>query len=109
MTVRQGVSPNGEDLILTFVVEEGIPTRIDSIEIVGNTSFSDDVLQNELPNIIGKNFSRARARNGVRELQSVYSKAGYYDAKVSYALVELPKDENADQELVNSPTRLTMT
>ena len=100
VTVRQGVSPNGEDLILTFVVEEGIPTRIDDIDIVGNTSFSDDFLQAELPNLIGKNFSRARARNGVRELQSVYSKAGYYDAKVSYALVELPKDENADQELV---------
>jgi len=100
VTARQGVSPNGEDLILTFVVEEGIPTRIDSIEIVGNTSFSDDVLQAELPNLKGKNFSRARARNGVRELQNFYSKAGYYDAKVTYDLVELPQDENADQELV---------
>ncbi|MCY7347546.1 MAG: BamA/TamA family outer membrane protein [Pyrinomonadaceae bacterium] len=100
VTVRQGVSPNGEDLILTFVVEEGIPTRIDNIEIVGNTSFADDVLQAELPNLVGKNFSRARARNGVRELQKFYSKAGYYDAKASYSLVELPKDENANQELV---------
>ncbi len=98
VTVRQGVSPNGEDLILTFVVEEGIPTRIDSTEIAGNTSFTDDVLQAELPGLIGKNFSRARARNGVRELQNFYSQAGFYDAKVRYDLVELGTDAN--QELV---------
>ena len=100
VTVRQGVSPNGEDLILTFVVTEGIPTRIDSVQIDGNTSFSDAELEAKLPNLIGKNFSRARARNGVRELQAFYSNAGYYDAKVSYSLVEMPKDENANQELV---------
>ncbi len=100
VTVRQGVSPNGEDLILTFVVEEGVPTRIDSVQIDGNTSFSDAELEAELPSIVGKNFSRARARNGVRALQTYYSKAGFYDAKVSYALVELPKDTDANQELV---------
>jgi outer membrane protein insertion porin family len=100
VTVRQAVSLNGEDLILTFVVEEGIPTRIDSVEITGNTSFSEDALQAELPNLVGKNFSRARARNGVRALQTFYSKAGFYDAKVSYSLVELPQDADANQELV---------
>jgi outer membrane protein insertion porin family len=100
VTVRQGVSPNGEDLILTYVVEQGIPTRIDDIDIVGNTSYSTDVLKAELPNLIGKNFSRARARNGVRQLQTFYSKAGYYDAKVTYSLVELPEEENAAEESV---------
>ena len=100
VSVRQGVSPNGEDLILTFIVEEGIPTRIDGVDIDGNTSFPDAELESELPSIIGKNFSRARARNGVRALQTYYSKAGFYDAKVSYALVELPKDAAANQELV---------
>lgn len=100
VTVRQGVTPNGEDLILTFVVEEGIPTRIADVQITGNTSFSTDTLKAELPNLIGKNFSRARARNGVRELQAYYSKAGYYDAKVTYALVELPEETTAAEELV---------
>lgn len=100
VTVRQGVSPNGEDLILTFVVEEGIPTRIDDVQIDGNTAFTDDALKAELPSLIGKNFSRARARNGVRALQTFYSNAGYYDAKVSYSLIEMPMDETANQELV---------
>lgn len=95
VTVRQGVSPNGEDLIITFVVDEGIPTRIDGVEIVGNTSFDTATLEAQLPNLVGKNFSRARARNGVRQLSEFYSKAGFYDAKVSYSLVELGK---TDQE-----------
>jgi outer membrane protein insertion porin family len=101
VSVRQGVSPNGEDLIITFVVEEGAPTRIADIDIEGNTAFSDATLQTELPDLVGKNFSRARARNGVKRLSEFYSKAGFYDAKVSYALVEeQPKDPNATEETV---------
>lgn len=100
VSVRQGVSPNGEDLIITFVVEEGAPTRIGDIEIEGNTAFTDAELRAQLPDLIGKNFSRARARNGVRRLSEFYSKAGYYDAKVSFALVEPAKDASAQQETV---------
>jgi outer membrane protein assembly factor BamA len=100
VSVRQGVSPNGEDLIITFVVEEGAPTRIADIDIEGNTAFSDATLQTELPDLVGKNFSRARARNGVKRLSEFYSKAGFYDAKVSYALVEQPKDASTSEETV---------
>ncbi|HXG86361.1 MAG TPA: POTRA domain-containing protein [Pyrinomonadaceae bacterium] len=98
--VRQGVSPNGEDLIITFVVDEGIPTRIAGVELQGNKAISEDVLRAKLPDLAGKNFSRARARNGVRRLSEFYSQEGFYDAKVSYSLVELPRDENATEEQV---------
>ena len=97
VTVRQGVAPNGEDLIITFVVEEGIQTRIADIEITGNQAFSDDTLRAELPNLIGNNFSRARARNGVRELAEFYSNAGYYNARVNFSIVELGADETGDR------------
>ncbi|MDQ3323679.1 MAG: BamA/TamA family outer membrane protein, partial [Acidobacteriota bacterium] len=100
VTVRQGVSPNGEDLIITFVVDEGIPTRIAAIELQGNKAFSEDVLRAKLPDLAGKNFSRARARNGVRRLAEFYSQEGFYDVRVSYSLVELPRDENATEEQV---------
>jgi len=100
VTVRQGVALNGEDLIITFVVEEGRPTRISDIEIEGNTAFSTATLQSKLPNLTGKNFSRARARNGVRELSQFYSEEGFYDAKVNYSIVELTTDENATEEFV---------
>jgi outer membrane protein insertion porin family len=100
VTARQGVSPNGEDLIITFVVNEGVPTRIDGVDIAGNTAFSDDTLLAKVPSLVGKNFSRARARNGVKEISKFYSQEGFYEAKVSYSLVELDEGENAPEELV---------
>ena len=47
VTVNQGVALNGEDLIITFRVSEGIPTKVESVEIKGNTSYSDAELFNE--------------------------------------------------------------
>ncbi|MBA3633496.1 MAG: BamA/TamA family outer membrane protein [Acidobacteria bacterium] len=100
VTVQQGVALNGEDLIITFVVDEGIPTTIADVEITGNTSFPDAALLAKLPDLAGKNFSRARARNGVKELSKFYSEEGYYDAKVSYSIVELNEPEDAQEERV---------
>ena len=97
VNVRQGVAPNGEDLIITFVVEEGVPTRIAEVEVTGNRAFSDATLLAELPDLPAKNFSRARARNGVRELSEFYSNAGYYDARVTFSVVELSKDETEER------------
>ncbi len=100
VSVEQGVTPNGEDLIITFVVNEGIPTGIAGIDIEGNTMFSDNELKAKLPGLIGKNFSRARARNGVKEISQFYSQQGFYDARVNYSLVELPEAEGATQDTV---------
>ena len=97
VTARQGVSPNGADLILTFVVEEGILTRITDVDIVGNSAFSDAALKMELPNLIGQNFSRAKIRNGQRKLAEYYSNQGFYDAKVSYSIIELGVDNGEDR------------
>ncbi len=100
VSVRQGVSPNGEDLIITFVVDEGAPTLIADTEINGNKEISDATLQTKIRDLPGKNFSRARARNGVKALSIFYSNEGYYDAKVTYSLVELPKDAvNGDEKV----------
>ena len=95
--VRQGVSVTGDDLILTFVVTEGIPTRIEDVEITGSKSFSEDTLLAKLPALIGKNFSRARMRNGVKELSAFYSREGFYDAKVTASITELGADAMGDR------------
>jgi outer membrane protein insertion porin family len=100
VTVRQGVSLTGDNLIITFVIEEGVRTRIADTDITGNAAFSDALLQTKLPNLIGKNLSRARARNGVRELAQFYSREGFYDAKVTYSVVEMGKDPQTGEELV---------
>lgn len=97
VTVRQGVSPTGDDLIITFVVDEGRPTRIDGVEINGNSLIAGDRLKEQLPVILGKNFSRARIRNGQRKLSEFYANEGFYDAKVSYAITELGGDDNEDR------------
>lgn len=105
VSVRQGVSPNGEELIITFVVEEGVPTIIENVEIEGNTEISDATLQTELPNLVGKNFSRARARNGVKSLSQFYSNLGYYDARVTYSIIENP-DKPANATAPTEPDRV---
>jgi outer membrane protein insertion porin family len=97
VTSRQGVSPTGSDLIITFVVEEGIPTRIEDVEIIGNNAFSDAALKTELPNLVGQNYSRAKIRNGQRKLAEYYSNQGFYDAKVSYSIIELGADATQDR------------
>lgn len=100
VTVRQGVSPNGEELIITFVVTEGIPTRIAEVSVVGNKALTETELLSKVPDIVGKNFSRARARIGVRKLAEYYSRTGFYDAKINYSLVEIPRDDAATEEFV---------
>lgn len=97
--VRQGVSLDGEDLIITFFVTEGIPTYIRDIAIEGNNVFTDAQLRAELPDIEGKEYSRARARNGVQKIAALYAREGYFDAKVNFSIVELPELNN-DEERV---------
>lgn len=100
VTANQGVSLNGEDLIITFVIDPGVPTRVSEIEIAGNTAFSDAELKEELPDLLGKNFSRARIRNGTRDLSAFYSQKGFYDAKVNFSEVELPEKNTETEKFV---------
>ncbi len=97
---KQGVSPEGESLIITFVVREGIPTLIEDVEINGNTSFDDATLLTELPTLVGKKYSRVKARNGARKLAQFYAKRGYFDARVTYSTTEYPTPGDATEEKV---------
>ena len=90
--VNQGVSPDGENLIITFVVDQGPPTIVSGVEITGNTAFPDDVLRAQIPDLTGRNYSRARARNAQRKLSAFYANAGYYDAVVDFAVDERTQD-----------------
>ncbi|MEP6945449.1 MAG: POTRA domain-containing protein [Acidobacteriota bacterium] len=86
--VNQGVSPNGQDLIITFVVDEGPPTVVDNVAVTGNTAIPTDVLLAQIPDLSGANYSRARTRNAVRKLAEFYSNKGYYDARVTSSIIE---------------------
>ena len=98
--VNQGVAPNGEDLIITFEVEEGPLTKIGEVSIVGNTAFSRDKLLAQLPDLQGTSYSRAKFRNSVRKLAEFYSKEGYYNARISYSITEPPADPKAEKQII---------
>lgn len=98
--INQGVALNGEDLIITFIVSEGIPTTVESVSIEGNTAYSDATLEAKLPNLVDRTYSRVRARNGVRELSQFYSQEGYYDAKINFAIEELPDSPDQTEDKV---------
>lgn len=91
-TVRAnlGASVDGENLIVTFIVDEGRPTKVSSVEITGNTAFSDDDLTATLPKIVGENFSIQKVRNGQRSLAAYYSSRGFYDASITFSIDTLP-------------------
>ncbi|MBX7061227.1 MAG: BamA/TamA family outer membrane protein [Pyrinomonadaceae bacterium] len=100
VSVRQGVSPNSDDLIITFQVDEGPPTVVDDVTISGNSAISTDELKKQLPELVGRNYSRARVRNAVRSLQTYYSDRGYYDARVTSSIVEPVTPATVDAEKI---------
>jgi outer membrane protein insertion porin family len=97
---NQGVSPNGEDLIITFVVDEGLPTVVKEVAILGNKAVPTAELIGELPDLKGRNYSRARVRNAVKKLSEYYSKMGYYDARITSSVVESPGSSPTDRREV---------
>ena len=95
--VNQGVSLDGEQLIVTFVVEEGPASVISDISIIGNKAIDTTALLAELPKLTGENYSRARERNAVRRLREFYSNLGYYDARVKSQMTDQPLVEGAEK------------
>ena len=95
--VNQGVSPSGEDLIITFVVDEGVPTIVEDVSVVGNSAVKTDELRAELPSLIGENYSRAQIRNATQKLGELYSRRGYYDARVVSSVTEFPGAKGAEK------------
>lgn len=98
--VNQGVSLDGESLIITFEVEEGRPTVVEKVSIAGNSAVSTAELTAQLPELTGRNYSRARTRNAVRKLSEYYSNLGYYDARVTSKLIDPQDPEDADRDRV---------
>jgi outer membrane protein insertion porin family len=95
--VLQGVSINGDDLIITFQVEEGPLTRIAGVEVKGNKIFTDERIRQELRTVIDAPYSRSQARADGDRVASLYSREGYVNARVDFSIVELPKKGDEEQ------------
>jgi outer membrane protein insertion porin family len=96
-SVLQGVSLNGENLIITFDVEEGPLTRIASVEVRGNKIHTEQRIREELKTVIGSPFSRSQARFDAERVRALYASEGYVNAQLEFSVVELPKKGEEEQ------------
>ena len=95
--VLQGVSINGENLIITFNVIEGPLTRIAGVEVRGNKIYTEQRLRDELRTVIGAPFSRSQARADSERVLALYAREGYVDAQLNFSVVELPQKGEEEQ------------
>ncbi|HEV8204755.1 MAG TPA: POTRA domain-containing protein, partial [Pyrinomonadaceae bacterium] len=95
--VLQGVSINGDNLIITFQVDEGPLTRIAGVEVKGNKIHTDEKIRQELRTVIGSPYSRSQARTDGDRVAALYSREGYVNARVDFSTVELPKKNDEEQ------------
>jgi outer membrane protein insertion porin family len=95
--VLQGVSINGDNLIITFQVTEGPLTRIAGVEVKGNKIYTDDRIRRELRTVVGAPYSRSQARSDGDRVASLYSREGYVNARIDFSIVELPKKGDEEQ------------
>jgi outer membrane protein insertion porin family len=93
----QGVSIDGEDLIITFQVEEGPLTRVAGVDVKGNQIHTDERIRQELGTVIDAPYSRSQARADGDRVAALYSREGYVDARIDFSVVELPKKGDDEQ------------
>lgn len=95
--VLQGVSINGDNLIITFNVTEGPLTRIAGVEVKGNQIYTEERIRRELTTIVGAPYSRSQARGDADKVAQLYAREGYFNTRVDFSIVELPQKANEDQ------------
>jgi len=110
VSVRRGVALEGDDLIITFDVEQGPLTRVVGIDLRGNQVFTGeqlararcpaDPLPDETCVIDGAPFSRVAARADAERLRAHYVRNGYVEAEVRFEVVSLPRPPGAADDRV---------
>lgn len=95
--VLQGVSLNGENLIITFNVIEGPLTRVAGVEVRGNSIFTEERIRGLMRIVIGAPFSRSQARADSDRLLALYARNGYINTQLDFSIVELPKKGEDEQ------------
>ena len=95
--VLQGVSINGDNLIITFDVTEGPLTRVAGVDVKGNQIHTDERIRQELGTVIGAPYSRSQARADGDRVAALYAREGYVDVRVDFSVVELPNKGDEEQ------------
>lgn len=111
---RQGVSLEGENLIITFDANEGPLTRVSDVALRGNQIYTSEQLRGELDEVVtDAPFGALQARRDAERLLSFYRRNGYFDAQVNFATVELPSRQIASagdgRDVVDERVRVLYT
>jgi outer membrane protein assembly factor BamA len=109
VSVRQGVTLESDNLIITFAVKENALTRVVGIETRGNQIYTakqlrdarcpSDPLPGEACLITGGPYSRGAARSDGERMRAYYVRNGYVEADVQASLDELPPAANGDEQV----------
>jgi outer membrane protein insertion porin family len=109
VSVRQGVSLEGDNLIINFIVNQGPLTRVADIEVRGNQLFTAerlrdarcpaDPLPDEACVVEEGPFSRTQARADAERLRAFYVRNGYAESEVRLDVVDLPVEPGTDQRV----------
>jgi outer membrane protein insertion porin family len=100
VNVLQGIALTGENLIITFEVEEGPLTRVAGIEFQGNTAYPEARLRDEIKTIVGAPYSRSLVQEDADRILNLYARDGFLDATMAPSIVEQPKKDADEQVLV---------
>ncbi|MFL6337206.1 MAG: POTRA domain-containing protein [Pyrinomonadaceae bacterium] len=119
VSVRQGITLESDNLIITFAVTEGALTRVADVEVRGNQIYtaaqlrdarcalgtaSTEVTPAGLPPeegclVVGGPYSRTAARADGERMRAHYVRHGYVEADVQVSLDELPAAANGDAQV----------
>src|SRR5262249_8213001 len=87
---RLAFSPESEDLIVIFVVEEGARSTIADVMVRGNSVLPASDLREVVPVKNDDTFSPTQIRNGTANIKKVYADHGFMDATAEPDIVDLP-------------------
>jgi outer membrane protein insertion porin family len=97
VTVLQGISPNEDNLIITFNVEEGPLTRVADIQFRGETAFTEDQLRKQIQTVKDAPYSPSQTRADTDHLLNLYARQGYIEADLQASIDDLPKKSEDEQ------------
>jgi outer membrane protein insertion porin family len=86
---RLGVSPDSDNLVVTFVVEEGPRTRVADVMLRGNRLFSREELLEKPALKPDEFYNEDDIATDADEILKKYAKEGFVTAEVSTELVDL--------------------
>ncbi|HVG21401.1 MAG TPA: POTRA domain-containing protein, partial [Blastocatellia bacterium] len=95
--VRRGVSPRGEDLIVTFDVQQGPRTYIEEVGIRGNNVLTTEELRQGLAIKTTDPLLASAVSRDTDRLLAAYNGRGYASAEVATELVELGSFDGQDR------------